>query len=262
MKSKVQVKGHPLHPILVSFPIAFFVATLIMDIVSLSYQLDEFKRLAFYLEAAGIGCALLAAVPGFIDFLFTVPPNSSGKKRAATHGLINVTMVAVFTIAWLVRQNANIPFLWVIIMEIAGVTLLSIAGWMGGTLVYRNQIGIDIRYADAGKWNEAHIEKATGKIEVATIEELKVNNMKLLHVGNLRIVICRTEKGYAAFDDRCTHRGGSLAGGAMICSTVQCPWHGSQFDVQSGNVKAGPATENIKTYLVRESEGKVFITLN
>jgi nitrite reductase/ring-hydroxylating ferredoxin subunit len=83
--------------------------------------------------------------------------------------------------------------------------------------------------------------------------------MKLIRIGDKRIVLGRTEKGYVAFDDHCTHRGGSLAGGSMICGTVQCPWHGSQFDVQTGQTKAGPAKESIKTYPVSESNGKVYL---
>ena len=62
-----------------------------------------------------------------------------------------------------------------------------------------------------------------------------VNQMKLVHVDEARIVVARTEDGYAAFQDRCTHRGGPPIG-ALICGTVQCPWHGSQFDVQTGEV--------------------------
>ena len=78
---------------------------------------------------------------------------------------------------------------------------------------------------------------------VAGTDELKVNQMKLVHLNEKRIVVCKTEKGYSAFDDHCTHRGGSLAAGSLICGTVQCPWHGSQFDVFSGDVTAGPATK-------------------
>ena len=85
--------------------------------------------------------------------------------------------------------------------------------------------------------------------------------MKLVHIGEKRIVIGKTENGYVAFNDRCTHRGGSLAGGMMICGTVQCPWHGSQFDVNSGMVKAGPAKEKIEVYQISESEGKIFLNL-
>jgi nitrite reductase/ring-hydroxylating ferredoxin subunit len=62
-----------------------------------------------------------------------------------------------------------------------------------------------------------------------------------------------------AFDDRCTHRGGSLAGGAMICETVQCPWHGSQFNVETGAVMAGPAEAQIQVYQIEEREDRVYI---
>jgi len=80
-------------------------------------------------------------------------------------------------------------------------------------------------------------------------------------VDGKRIVLARTAKGYAAFSDGCTHKGGSLADGAMICGTVQCPWHGSQFDVSTGAVKAGPAEKGIDVYTVRERDGEIFLEL-
>jgi nitrite reductase/ring-hydroxylating ferredoxin subunit len=92
--------------------------------------------------------------------------------------------------------------------------------------------------------------------------ELKVNAMKLLHIGEKRIVLARTEQQYVAFDDRCPHRGGSLAGGSLMCGTVQCPWHGSQFSVHKGTVSAGPAKEGINTYTVMENNGKIFLVLD
>ena len=85
--------------------------------------------------------------------------------------------------------------------------------------------------------------------------------MKLLHINGKRIVLAKTEKEYVAFDDRCTHKGGSLAGGSMMCDTVQCPWHGSQFDVRTGSVKEGPADEGIMVYTVSEANGKIFLHL-
>ena len=77
---------------------------------------------------------------------------------------------------------------------------------------------------------------------------LCLNQMKLVHTNGERIAVGRTEQGYAAFQDRCTHKGGPLSDGTLICGTVQCPWHGSQFDVHSGDVKCGPAEKPIKTY--------------
>ena len=261
MKSTAQIKGHPLHPILVCFPIAFYVATLVFDI--LAYFNDPaFLHTAFYMNIAALATAVLAAIPGVIDYLKTVPPNSSAKKRGGQHALCNTGVLILFAAAFVYRLVSETPPSTVlIILESIAVVLLFIAGWLGGTLVYRNQIGVDIRYADAGKWKEEHINSSAGEIEVADASELGTNQMKLLHVNGRRIVLGKTEDGYAAFSDFCTHRGGSLAGGSMICGTVQCPWHGSQFNVKDGTVCAGPAKMPIAVYPLVEKNGKIYLLL-
>jgi uncharacterized membrane protein/nitrite reductase/ring-hydroxylating ferredoxin subunit len=259
MKSKAHLKGHPIHPMLIAFPIAFFTGTLIFDLLGFINNRGDFLQTGKYLEIGGIIMSIIAAVPGLIDFIYTVPPRSSGKNRAAKHGILNVSMLVLFLIAALYRDSIN--FVFILIIEALGMALLTVAGWLGGTLAYRNQIGVDPRYADAGKWKEAYFKNVPGTMEVAVSDELKINQMKLLHIGEKRIVLARCETGYVAFDDRCTHKGGSLAGGAMICGTVQCPWHGSQFDVTRGEIKAGPAKEKINVYVLNEQDGKVYINL-
>jgi uncharacterized membrane protein/nitrite reductase/ring-hydroxylating ferredoxin subunit len=258
MKSRANIKSHPIHPILIPFPIAFFIGTLVFDILGLVNQDPDFLKTGKYLEICGIITALLAAIPGIIDYAHTVPPNSSAKKRATKHGLINITTVIIFFAAVLLK-NKDVSMTLILSLEVIGISLLSLAGWMGGTLVYRNQIGIDVRYANAGKWKELEISEDVGKIEIARAHELELNQMKLLHLKKKRIVLARTEEGYVAFDDHCTHRGGSLASGAMICGTVQCPWHGSQFDIKTGLAKAGPAKEKINTFQILVEDGKVYL---
>jgi uncharacterized membrane protein/nitrite reductase/ring-hydroxylating ferredoxin subunit len=261
MKSRASIKGHPIHPVLIAFPVAFFTGTIVFDILSLIFVDVVFWVTAYYMQLAGIIGGVIAAIPGIIDYFYTVPPQSSGKKRAAKHGLINSSALILFTIAILLKKDPGILPPVVMVLEVIAIVLLSIGGWLGGTLVYRNQIGVDPRYAHAGKWKELYIDDDRSPVEVATIGELKTNQMKLVHVRGKRIVLGKTENGYMAFDDRCTHRGGSLAGGSMICGTVQCPWHGSQFDVKNGDVKAGPAKERINTYTVNEVDGKVMLVL-
>jgi nitrite reductase/ring-hydroxylating ferredoxin subunit/uncharacterized membrane protein len=262
MRSTAQIKGHPVHPILVGFPITFYTATLLFDILAVTSD-PAFLHTAFYMNLCAIITAALAAVPGIIDYFMTVPPKSSGKKRAAKHGLINSAVLILFIITFVIRAVNDVPESRILIpIEGLGFILTLFAGWLGGTLVYRNQIGVDVRYADAGRWNEERISAKDGEIEVGNINELEINQMKLVHVGNRRIVVAKTENGYAAFNDSCTHRGGSLAGGAMICGTVQCPWHGSQFDVRDGTVKAGPAKIPIAVYPVSEKNGKLYILIS
>jgi uncharacterized membrane protein/nitrite reductase/ring-hydroxylating ferredoxin subunit len=260
MRSKIHLKGHPLHPILVGFPIAFFIGTLFFDVLGAIRNGDVYWRTGLYLEILGIVFALLAAIPGIIDYFFIVPPKSSGKKRAGKHGVLNVLMLINFIAVCFYRQNGSPSTFVILSAEAIGVILMGISGWLGGTLVHRNQIGIDHRYAEAGKWKEKYFKDQTGDVEVANTGELKTNQMMLIHLNNKRIVIGKLEDGYVAFDDYCTHRGGTLADGVMICGTVQCPWHGSQFDCRTGSVKAGPAKESIKIYQLRESEGKLYIS--
>jgi uncharacterized membrane protein/nitrite reductase/ring-hydroxylating ferredoxin subunit len=259
MKSKAVALGHPIHPMLIPFPFAFLTGAALFDAAGWLRDVPSWWTTGGHLSLAGIATALLAAIPGLIDYVYAVPPDSSGRARATKHMLAILTAVALFAAAWWIRGGAATrPDLMVLCLEAIGLALLGAGGYMGGTLVTRNLIGVDHRYAQAGKWREETIDwRKDQAITVAKRDELKVDQMKLLRAGDKRIVLARTEQGYVAFDDRCTHRGGSLAGGVMICGTVHCLWHGSQFDVSTGKVKAGPATKGIAVYRVEEKEGEV-----
>jgi nitrite reductase/ring-hydroxylating ferredoxin subunit/uncharacterized membrane protein len=263
MRSKASFKGHPIHPALIPFPFAFLYGAFLFDLAGRLAGRPLWWTIGAYLALAGILTALVAAVPGFIDYLYTVPPRSTGKRRATRHMLANLSAVALFAAAWWMRGGFDaMPGATPLVLEALGAALLTAGGWMGGVLVNRNQIGVDHRFAGAGKWREQSVTATPGKpVAVARMDELKVDQMKLVRAGDRRIVIARTEEGHVAFDDRCTHRGGSLAGGVLICETVQCPWHGSQFDTRSGEVRAGPATERITTYRIDARDGEVWLTL-
>jgi uncharacterized membrane protein/nitrite reductase/ring-hydroxylating ferredoxin subunit len=263
MKSKAVALGHPIHPMLIPFPFAFLTGAVLFDAAGWFRDAPSWWTTGGHLGLAGIATALLAAIPGLVDYLYTVPPASSAKERATKHMLANLTAVALFAAAWWIRGGAATrPGLMVLALEVVGLGLLGAGGYMGGTLVTRNLIGVDHRYARAGKWRDETVDAGKGEaVTVARDDDLRVDQMKLLRVGDKRIVLARTEKGYVAFDDRCTHRGGSLAGGVMICGTVQCLWHGSQFEVSTGKVKGGPAKKDIAVYRVTEENGEVRLIL-
>ncbi|HJU67186.1 MAG TPA: DUF2231 domain-containing protein [Gemmatimonadaceae bacterium] len=259
MRSKASFRGHPIHPALIPFPFAFLTGAFLFDAAGWLTNRASWWTTGAHLAAAGIVTALVAAVPGLIDYFFTVPPGSTGKRRATRHMLVNLIAVALVAVAWTIRREMiGRPDISVLGLELTALGLLTAGGWMGGVLVNRNQIGVDHRYASAGKWKEERISASAGTpLIVAKADELKVDQMKLLRIGDRRIVLARTDQGYVAFDDRCPHRGGSLAGGVMMCGTVQCPWHGSQFDVKTGGLKAGPSKEGIGTYRVDVDKGDV-----
>jgi nitrite reductase/ring-hydroxylating ferredoxin subunit/uncharacterized membrane protein len=259
MRSAAQIQGHPIHPMLVGFPIAFLFGCFAFDLAGRLGGWPSAWGTGAYLSLAAVGTGLLAAVPGLIDYLRTVPPRSSGKKRATQHALVNGSALTACLVGWAFRDWGTLEPGWATVaLEAASVGLVTWGGWLGGTLAYRNQIGVDHRYADAGKWREQAVDAAPGEwVVVASADELKVNQMKLVRAGDRRIVLARTEDGYVAFDDRCPHRGGSLADGVMAECVVTCPWHGSQFDARTGQRKSGPAEGGIFTYAVEHTGAEV-----
>lgn len=247
----------------IPFPFAYLFGAACIDVWARMARRRDWTRTARHMRLLGIGSALLAAVPGIVDYFTAVPPKSSAKDRATRHALANLSALTLFAAAG-AGSNGSRPPAWTLAAEAAGAALLSAGGWMGGTLVYRNQIAVDHRYAEAGKWNPATLPPAPGgdlAIDVGPDDQLQPDQMKLLRVGDRRLVLARTDRGYVAFDDRCTHKGGPLSDGVLACGRVQCPWHGSQFDVYGGSVEHGPAEERIGSYPVETREGRVVIKL-
>jgi nitrite reductase/ring-hydroxylating ferredoxin subunit/uncharacterized membrane protein len=263
MRSKANLKSHPIHPMLVAFPIAFLYGAFGFDAAGRLASWPGGWATGAYLSLAAVASGLIAAVPGLIDYLYAVPPNSSGRARATQHLIINVSALVACALGWVFRDRATLhPGAGTLLLEAGAVGLVTWGGWLGGTLVFRNQIGVDHRYARAGRWKEQAVEGRPGEsITVAREDDLEVDQMKLVRLGDRRLVLMRTERGYVAFDDRCTHKGGPLADGALACGTVQCPWHGSQFDAKTGQVRAGPATRPIGTYRVEEKDGEIRLIL-
>jgi len=260
MRSAAHIEGHPIHPMLIPFPFAYLFGSACIDVWARATGRHSWFRTASHLNTLGIGMALVAAVPGLIDYVFAVPPKSSGRQRATDHMISNVSALTLFALARKGRNHGgDRPSGWAVAAETAGAALLAVGGWLGGTLVYRNQIGVDHRYANAGKWHTQPLLPDAEMLDVAHDDELQIDQMKLLRIASHRIVLARTERGHVAFDDRCTHKGGPLADGTLACGIVQCPWHGSQFDVESGRVKQGPATGPIGTYEVEQRDGRIWL---
>jgi 3-phenylpropionate/trans-cinnamate dioxygenase ferredoxin subunit len=88
-------------------------------------------------------------------------------------------------------------------------------------------------------------------VTVGIAADLPEGEMRAFDVGGRRVTVARVGGALHAFDDTCTHRQCSLAEGDLEETTVTCPCHGSQFDVSTGAVLHPPATEPVKTYLVR-----------
>lgn len=261
MRARAQLRSHPIHPMLVAFPIGLWIGSLAFDIAALAEGDPSLAAAGFYAVIGGCAGAVLAATAGATDLFAVVPSRSSAKNRGYIHALLNVAALVLFIIVAARRGGPGaMPDGLSILLSAVGVILILCSGWLGGTLVYRNQIGVDHRYANAGQWRERAL--AGWDQPVCNQSELADGQMVLAEVKGLRVVVGRCPEGMFAFSDHCTHKGGPLSDGALVGCTVQCPWHGSQFDIRSGHVVAGPARSNIETYPVEVRGGEVFVTPN
>lgn len=258
MRSRANVASHPIHPMLVALPIGLWIGALVLSIAAVFTGEVLFAAAAFYTVIGGCIGAAMAAVPGVIDLFGTVPERSSARQRGYIHGSVNTLALLIFIYAaWRQGSPIAIPDKFTVVAELLGVIAIGYSGWLGGTLVYNNQIGVDRRFANAGKLKERIVDSFDRP--VCNQGELGEGQAMLIHIGTERIAVARCSEGIVAFIDQCTHKGGPLSDGAVVGCAVQCPWHGSQFDIRTGRVIAGPAEEHLKTYDVEIRAGEVYV---
>lgn len=143
MESKAKFMGHPIHPMLIVFPLGLFVASVIFDIVYLINGNAIFPTIAFYTMSLGIIGGLVAAIFGFRDWL-AIPSGTRAKSVGGVHGLGNLLIVLLFIASWVMRYNttAFIPTTLAFFLTLVGVLLATVTGWLGGELVDRLGVGV------------------------------------------------------------------------------------------------------------------------
>lgn len=142
MESKARALGHPIHPVLVVFPLGLFATSVIFDLIRLAGAGEEFSLAAFYMIGAGIVGGLVAAVFGFVDWLY-IPGGTRAKRIGLLHGLGNVVVTALFAASWLIRLGDPRAFhAGALVVAVLGAGLAFVAGWLGGELVDRLGVGV------------------------------------------------------------------------------------------------------------------------
>ena len=98
-------------------------------------------------------------------------------------------------------------------------------------------------------------------ISVGTAGEIGDGEINSYTAGERQVAIANVDGDLHAFDDLCTHQQCSLAEGDLDATTVECPCHGSQFDVTTGEAVNGPATDPVDVFEVREQDGALQVLL-
>ena len=259
---------HPIHPMLVHFPIGFLVLSFLLDLVSLAFpEVPGLLRGSFYAMLLGIITALLAAVPGFVDYS-DIRRDHPGKATASRHMILNLMVVAIYGINLWIRSSAlsdskiSLPPL---LLSIAGIGLLSISGYLGGRLIYDEGIAVG-RHKRHTPTPQDTLHLSTGHaasggeaafVPVPNTEQLRNGETLRVEIDKQVMTIARLDNQLYAFQEFCTHRFGPLSEGSFHGFNVQCPWHNSCFDIRTGKVTNGPAKVVLKTFKIEMRDGKV-----
>lgn len=148
MYSKAKILGHPIHPMLVGFPVAFYTGTLVAFIVYATTMNVFWFHLAGIVNWAGVATAAVAAVPGLIDWATGIPRSSAAKKTGLIHMALNVASLVLFFISAVTASNHWDDVLPSVDGHIAlsalGVILLLPAGFLGWSLVQDHHVGVKL----------------------------------------------------------------------------------------------------------------------
>lgn len=147
MKTKASLAGEPIHPMFVHYPIALWTTSVVTDVIFYFHRNTSLILISKFLIAAGIVGALLAAIPGLIDWLTIKEP--AAKKTGTLHMILNLSALLLFGFSLYLRMKnygaaavghrLQVPF----VLSVAGLVDMAIAASLGGKLVYKHRMGVD-----------------------------------------------------------------------------------------------------------------------
>lgn len=138
----VKLLGHPVHQMLVVFPLGLLGMAWIFDVVYLLGGSNQWEMVAFWMIGAGIISGLVAAVFGLLDWS-AIPSGTRAKNVGLVHACVNVSAVALFLVSWLMRKGHPVsPGYWAVVCSFLGLGCALVGGWLGGELIDRLGIGV------------------------------------------------------------------------------------------------------------------------
>ena len=237
--------GHPLHPVITDVPVGAYTATAVLDGLELAGH-SKYAAGADVTLGVGLVGALGSAVTGLTDWSGT-----SGKSRkiGLVHGMLNLGATVLYATSYFMRRSKGSRGT-AIALAMTGYGISAAAAYLGGHLVFGEQVGVD-HTATAAEYPEDFVS-------VLAENELADNSMRCVQAGEIPVLLARKNGKIFALAHTCSHLGGPLSEGDLLenCS-VRCPWHGSVFSLENGSVIDGPATEPQPAFDVRINNGQI-----
>ncbi len=235
--------GHPLHSVLTDIPVGAWTMALVLDAMDEISGRKEFGQAADASVTVGIVGAVASAVTGLTDWHKT---DGRARRIGITHGLMNATALGLYATSLALRRRNNRRagrgF------SLLGYAIASAAAYLGGHLVYGEQIGVD---------HTAGEQLPDGFVAVLNEADLHEGEMQRVEADGTGVLLARRGGRIFAIIERCSHLGGPLAEGQLEDDSVRCPWHGSLFALEDGRVLEGPAVHPQPCLDVRVRNGQI-----
>ncbi|HET9849299.1 MAG TPA: DUF2231 domain-containing protein [Candidatus Dormibacteraeota bacterium] len=236
--------GHPLHPVITDIPLGAWTLAVLFDIIYLFKRTPAWSTPADLTIFVGVLAALGAAVTGYTDWNDTF-----GRERRVgiAHGLTNTLVLVLYIISLLVRVTGGSRGL-AIVIALIGYLLVISAAYLGGEMVF--SIGTGVNHH---AWQHPPEKFTRVMLEGQLHDGTLVRGM----AGDTPILLYKKGEKICAISETCSHAGGPLEEGEIVGDQVQCPWHGSRFDLCTGQVRGGPATISQVRYEARMQNGQI-----
>ena len=235
--------GHPLHPALTSVPTGAVATTVAMDAAGvLPGRASEFRDASRFALGVGVVGSIGAAATGLTDWQHT---HEQSRRVGMVHGLLNAVATGLYALSWWDRGRGRHRRGMASSALGYGLTLGS--GYLGGALVYGSGTGVDRSgpRLSGDEWTPA--------LPVSALD----GQPQRVEVEGVGVVLYRNNGQVVAVGEHCPHLGAPMDDGWIDRNRIVCPWHGSRFSCESGDVLRGPATAALPSYPVRIRDGIV-----
>jgi nitrite reductase/ring-hydroxylating ferredoxin subunit len=239
--------GHALHPILTDVVIGSFLSASLLDLLGG----DDDGRAAERLLGVGIAAYGPTALTGVTDWADSEVVDAPVRRVGLVHAAGNAVALGLYTASLVARRKGDHGRGK--LLALAGSGVMGGAGYLGGHLSFVKGVGVNQTAFDEGSddWLPTGI--------AAT--DLEPGQPRKAMVAGTPVMLVRHADGVHALHDRCSHRGCSLSDGEVEGEIVECPCHGSRFDLRDGSVERGPATVDQPAFTTRQSGDSIELRL-
>jgi len=240
--------GHPAHPPLASLTSGALGTTVALDALSLlpgqpDTEVLDASRFASRALGLGILASVGSAVTGVTDWQHT---HEEDRRVGLVHGVVNLVATGLYVMSWRDRRQGRHGR--GIVLTALGYGITMAGSYLGGALVFESGIGID----QSG-------ERLRTREWTPVLPASSLNGKPMrVEVDGVGLVVCQTKPGeVSAFGEFCPHLAAPMADGWVDRGRLVCPWHGSWFAAESGEVLRGPSAAPLPRYEARLVDGMI-----